>query len=250
MIVKYNGFKLERLKFEIFSILEGYIKSANDFLMKLKALKNQPGKVGTIADHIMSTIENERWFSDKEIKQNYFDLVDSEDMVSFIDNKKVVDKADEIGDDHDYPYAMSGRGEIKIGRVVNYICSLTNLIITDKDREDFVNAWKASTNITTIQFKLVSGDDIAKYYSVDKYYNNNGSLGGSCMRDENFFKIYTKNPDKVKMLIYVDSDDKIHGRALVWKVKKSPCDSKYFMDRVYTNRDSDINRFKQFADNE
>ena len=56
--------------------------------------------------------------------------------------------------------------------------------------------------------------------------------------------------DKVKLLIDVDVDDKIHGRALVWKVKKSPCESKYFMDRVYTNRDSDINRFKQFADTE
>jgi ferredoxin len=50
--------------------------------------------------------------------------------------------------------------------------------------------------------------------------------------------------------IYVDSDDRIHGRALVWKVKKSPCESKYFMDRVYTNRDSDVNRFRDFANSE
>ena len=72
------------------------------------------------------------------------------------------------------------------------------------------------------------------------------------MRDESarIFKIYTENPKKVKLLIYVDGDDKVHGRALVWKVKKSPCDSRYFMDRIYTNRDSDVNRFKKFADTE
>jgi hypothetical protein len=147
---------------------------------------------------------------------------------------------------------MSGRGEIKIGKIVNYICSLRGISITDSEREEFVNAWKSSTEVSTIQFKLVSGEDIAKYYDGDKYYSGIGTLGSSCMRDEGkkIFKIYTENADKVKLLIYVDVDDKIHGRALVWKVKKSPCESKYFMDRVYTNRDSDINRFKQFADTE
>mgnify|MGYP000212112688 CR=1 FL=1 len=38
MITKYNGFLLERLKFEIFSILEGHIYATTDFIMKLKSL--------------------------------------------------------------------------------------------------------------------------------------------------------------------------------------------------------------------
>ncbi|MFM7986456.1 MAG: hypothetical protein ACKPKO_44805, partial [Candidatus Fonsibacter sp.] len=109
-------------------------------------------------------------------------------------------------------------------KIVNYLCQLRGISVTDSDREAFVNAWKASTEVSTIQFKLVSGEDIAKYYDENKYYNRKGTLGSSCMRDESkrTFKIYTENPDKVKLLIYVDSDDKIHGRALVWKVKKSP----------------------------
>ena len=41
---------------------------------------------------------------------------------------------------------------------------------------------------------------------------------------------------------------KIHGRALVWKLKESPCEAKYFMDRVYTNADSDVIKFKQLAE--
>lgn len=252
MITRYDGFLLERLKFEIFSLLEGHIYATTDFIMKMKSLTKQSGKVSEIAEHILDVIENQHWFSDSKVKQNYFDLLDSEDMVSFINQSKVKTVIDQVYDNPDYPFTMPGRGEVKIGKIVNYICQLKNISISDSDRESFVNAWKASSEISTIQFKLVSGEDIAKYYDEGKYYSKTGTLGSSCMREESnkIFKIYTENPTKVKLLIYVDGDDKIHGRALVWKVKKSPCESKYFMDRVYTNRDSDVIRFKEFANNE
>ena len=252
MITKYNGFLLERLKFEIFSILEGHVYATTDFIMKLKSLVKKSGKVGQISEQILDVIESQQWFSDDKIKQNYFDLVDKEDMVGFVNQSKVKTIIDDVYDNPELPFTMPGRGEVKIGKIVNYICSLRNISVTDSEREEFVNAWKASTEVSTIQFKLVSGDDISKYYDENKYYNKKGTLGSSCMKDEGkkTFKIYTENPDKVKLLIYVDSDDRIHGRALVWKVKKSPCESKYFMDRVYTNRDSDVNRFRDFANSE
>ena len=252
MITKYNGFLLERLKFEIFSILEGHVYATTDFIMKLKSLIKQSGKVGEIAEQILDVIENQQWFSDSKIKQNYFDLVDKEDMVGFVNQSKVKTIIDDVYDNPELPFTMPGRAEVKIGKIVNYICSLRGISVTDSDRESFVNAWKASTEVSTIQFKLVSGDDIAKYYNENNYYSSQGTLGSSCMKEESSktFNIYTQNPNKVKLLIYVDADDKIHGRALVWKVKKSPCESKYLMDRIYTNRDSDANRFRQFADNE
>ena len=252
MITKYDGFILERLKFEIFSLLEGHIYATTDFVLKMKSLINQSGKVGMIATQILDVIESQQWFADSKIKQNYFDLVDSEDMVGFVNQSKVKTVMNDVYDNPELPFTMSGRGEVKVGKIVNYICSLRNISVTDSEREEFVNAWKASTDISTIQFKLVSGADIVKYYNEDNYYSKSGTLGSSCMRDESarIFKIYTENPKKVKLLIYVDGDDKVHGRALVWKVKKSPCDSRYFMDRIYTNRDSDVNRFKKFADTE
>jgi hypothetical protein len=252
MITKYDGFILERLKFEIFSLLEGHIYATTDFILKLKSLFNQSGKVGKIAENILDIIESQQWFSDSKIKQNYFDLVDSEDMVGFVNQSKVKTIMNDVYDNPELPFTMAGRGEVKIGKIVNYICSLRNISVTDSEREEFVNAWKASTDISTIQFKLVSGDDIVKYYNEGNYYSKSGTLGSSCMKDESgrIFKIYSENTDKVKLLIYVDGDDKVHGRALVWKVKKSPCESKYFMDRIYTNRDSDVNRFKDFANNE
>jgi len=252
MITKYDGFILERLKFEIFSLLEGNIYATTEFIMKMKSIAKQSGKVGIIATQILDIIESNQWFPDSKIKQNYFDLVDKDDMVGFINQSKVKDKMDDVYDNPELPYTIPGRGEVKIGKIINYICSLRNISVTDSDRENFVNAWKASSVDSSIQFKLVSGDDIVKYYHYENYYLRSGSLGGSCMSDESdsIFKIYSENPDKVKLLIYVDSDDKVHGRALVWKVKKSPCESKYFMDRVYTNRDSDVNRFKEFADSQ
>ena len=87
---------------------------------------------------------------------------------------------------------------------------------------------------------------------MKNYFSSHGALGGSCMADEgkSTFRVYTENQKKVQLLILIDGDGKIHGRALVWKLKESPCEAKYFMDRVYTNRDSDVNRFKDFANNE
>jgi hypothetical protein len=249
MLKKYDGFLLEKLKFEMFSLLEDHLYGTTDFIFKLKDIFKKGGRSGAIAEQILNIIESEQWFNSGDVKQNYFDITSEEDKVSFINNHKVL-AADYDEDEHpEFPYSMPGRGEIKIGRIVKYLYKLRNMSLPDSDLESFVNLWKSSNTENSIEFKLVSGSDISKYYKEDNYYTRNGSLGGSCMKEEgnSTFKLYSEN-DSVKLLIYVDSDDKIHGRALVWKLKTSPCESQYFMDRVYSNRDSDINRFREFAD--
>lgn len=252
MLSRYNGFLIEKLKWEIFSVCEGQVFATSEFLQKLRMMLEKRDRVSYIAQQIIDVIDDEQWFEDNQIKQNYFDLVDSEEMVSFINNKKVEDSDFDRELMPEIPYTMPGRGEIKIGKIVNYISQLKGFPITDSEREEFVNRWKALNNQKDFEFRLVSGDDITKYYDEKHYFLGSGQLGNSCMRDvkNSYFKIYAENPKKVKLLIYVNSEDKILGRALVWKVKKSPCESKYFMDRVYTNRDSDIIKFKQFADTE
>jgi hypothetical protein len=252
MLSKYNGFLLEKLKWEIFSICEGQVYATSDFLQKLRSMLEKRDRVSQIAQQIIDVIDDEQWFEDDQIKQNYFDIVDSEEMVSFINNKKVEDSDFDKDEYPTFPYTMPGRGEIKIGKIVNYITQLKGFTITDQEREEFVNRWKASSSTGDFEFRLVSGDDIVKYYDEKNYYLSSGQLGMSCMRDvkKSFFRIYSENPKKVKLLIYVNSEDKILGRAIVWKVKNSPCDSKYFMDRVYTSRDSDVIKFKEFADSE
>lgn len=249
MIRKYNSFLLKKLYFEMFHIGEGYIYGSTDFLYKLKSIQKMGGGVAETATTIINLIDDESWISDSDIKQNYFDVTKDEDKVSFVLQDRV-DKSDIDEEENPaYPYEMSGRGDIKIGRIVKYIYKIIDEKITDKQIEEFVNAYKASSSDSDLQFKLVKGSDISKYYNSSKYFKETGSLGGSCMSSESrrTFRIYTENDKKVQLLILVDSDDKIHGRALVWKMKKSPCDAKYFMDRVYTNRDSDVIKFTNFA---
>ena len=61
-----------------------------------------------------------------------------------------------------------------------------------------------------------------------------------------WLQIYTDNPDVCQLLILKDDDqqDKIKGRALVWKLS-FPADTTY-VDRIYTHDDSDLELFKQY----
>jgi len=67
-----------------------------------------------------------------------------------------------------------------------------------------------------------------------------------CSASERWLQIYTQNPDVCQLLILKDDDqqDKIKGRALVWKLSL-PKDITY-VDRIYTHDDSDLELFKQY----
>lgn len=255
MMKGYNGFLLQQLKAELFSLNEDNLYASSELLVKLKKMSKMDGKVGEIANAIVDTIEDEDWLDDNDTKQNFFDVTDKDDTISFLPSNKVPKDWD-MDDDPALPYSVSGRNEIKIGRIVRALLKISDISdkidssIKDKDYEDFVNAFKALKVDTTREFKLVNGEDIHKYYQMKNYFSSHGALGGSCMADEgkSTFKVYTENTKKVQLLILIDSDGKIHGRALVWKLKESPCEAKYFMDRVYTNADSDVIKFKQLAE--
>lgn len=255
MIKGYNGFLLQQLKEELFSLNEDNLYAYSELMVKLKRMSKMDGKVGEIANAIVDTIEEEDWLDDSDTKQNFFDVTDKEDTISFLPFNKLPKDWDE-DDDPALPYTTSGRSEIKIGRIIRALLKIADISdkidssIKDKDYEDFVNAFKSLKVDTSREFKLVNGSDIHKYYQMKNYYSSHGALGGSCMADEGkgTFKVYSENPKKVQLLVLMDSDGKIHGRALVWKLKESPCEAKYFMDRVYTNADSDVIKFKSFAE--
>ena len=242
MINGYNGFVVKKLIMELLSLQEDVLFGSTNFIFKLKSLSKVKGKTGEIAQSLIDVIENEDYIPDVLTKQNYFDTTDKDDMVSFLSYNKIPQDWDS-DDDASLPYGLKGRGEIKIGKVIKTLIPMLNINdVKDKDIEDFVNQFKASKTDTSMEFKLVNGDDIAKYYNEKKYYSKNGSLGGSCMADEgkSTFRVYTENPKKVQLIIYVDNNDIVHGRAILWKLNTSPCEAKYFMDRIYTIRVSDV----------
>jgi len=246
MLKKYSDFRFQNLLFHLLSVSEAYIECASDLIFKLREIKVLGGRSGEIAEILLSAIGEKEV---GELSQNFFDLSDKDDKVTFISSNRI--PWDDWNEDESpaLPYEMPGRSELKVGRAIRYMLTQLGVTISDKDLEDFVNAFKATTE-SGLQFKLVAGDEIAKYYKLENYFSSGGTLGGSCMKDEGkkTFKLYTENETKVKLLILIDVDGKIHGRALVWKLKESPAPTKFLMDRVYTNRDSDIIKFRKFAD--
>lgn len=257
MIRNYSGFLLENLKFNLQMLLESNISATSEFMNRLNIISKEGGSTGKIAKDIYNFISDGYYLNEDEIKQNFFDVTDKEGMVSFLMQNKLPKDWNEDADPS-LPYKTRGRSDIKVSKIIRYIVELSRLhrdtIIsnpTDKDIENFMNIWKSTKDSTDFKFKLVKGDDIARYYNQKRYLSSSGSLGGSCMADEkkSIFKIYSENESKVKLLVLIDEKtDKISGRALVWKLEDSPCDARFFMDRVYTNNDSDFFKFRQHAE--
>jgi len=147
---------------------------------------------------------------------------------------------------------IQNRQTIRTGRGVKALLSKSEYAFKDAEIEQFVNKYKSEwdkMNDIFRKFELVSGNSIATWYNYTKYQNHGqGTLGNSCMKSSpsSFFDIYCNNPDKCKLLILKSDDEtKIKGRAIIWHLD-SPKNIIY-MDRIYTNTDSDVELFKQYA---
>lgn len=144
------------------------------------------------------------------------------------------------------------RQDLKIGRALRALLKSADISFLDKELEELVNQLKAEIGIMNDKFSffdVVKGDDITYWYNFNKYYKQSGTLGSSCMKhgDSYYFDIYASNPDVCQLVILKSEKDtdKIVGRALLWKLT----DGNYFMDRIYTIKDSDVNLFREFCKN-
>lgn len=141
------------------------------------------------------------------------------------------------------------RNNIKIGRLVRSILTAAEIKFTDKEIEDFVNSYKSTYDIMNdafLKFRLVESDDIAYWYSSSNYENDESTLGSSCMAGvpEDYFDIYSNNKNCKLLILHSDNGTKkIKGRALVWNTDQGDT----FMDRIYTNYDSDVALFQKYA---
>jgi hypothetical protein len=152
----------------------------------------------------------------------------------------------------EYDLGTKSRNDSKIGRLVN---SLLPGKYSDKEIEEFVNLFKASKEISGERFEIVSGKDIEFWYNNQNYAEMTGTLGNSCMAQKrNIFNIYVNNPDVCRLLVLLNEDNKLIGRALIWKLEKMNIvkdeDPGFFMDRQYTIKDSDVEKFRDYAKKE
>jgi hypothetical protein len=110
----------------------------------------------------------------------------------------------------------------------------------DKELEEFNKLFMKDDiclRIEGLHFELVSGSKIKDGYLEDNYYNENGSLGSSCMRyssTQSYIQTYADYPEKIQLLTLVTNDNKIRGRAVVWNCLHNEGEIT-FMDRIYTD---------------
>ena len=141
----------------------------------------------------------------------------------------------------------------RVGASIQTLLRAVDAKFTNAEIEQFVNKYKSEFdkfNDAFRNFELVSGREIHHWYQSTNYLHgtSKGQLSNSCMgrARESWLEIYTQNPDVCQLLILKDDDqqDKIKGRALVWKLAL-PAGITY-VDRIYTHDDSDLELFKQY----
>lgn len=191
-----------------------------------------------------------------KLAMSYFDVGSDNQSITYLNPVKVNKIRKEKGwTISDAIKNLMSKNSIRIGKLANKVIELhnkkfaQNLVFTPPEIEDFVNAYKAHwdfENNKMSNLKLVSGSIISYWYWENNYHSENGTLGNSCMRHDfcaEYLDIYTHSKN-VSMLILLTPENKISGRAIIWELT----DGSLFMDRVYTNDDSDVNLFIKWAE--
>ena len=235
-ISKYIDFKLSNL-----SLFESILISNNDFREIIYSLRDD--FIGCKLWDIMD--------KGKDIKTNYnkIDLSDKNDEISFIPDtqyQNFLKKGEDV--------STKTLSKSKIGRMVRQIMKDNDFKFDEKNIEVFVNKFKASWNImngiSSRETKIVKGDDILYWYNDKNYVDRLvGTLGNSCMKSDaknHYMKIYAENTN-VSLVILTDND-KLLARALLWKLEEGST-VPYFLDRIYTRYDSDVDYIYNWVTN-
>lgn len=237
-----------------------FSRELSDFLIEVRSNSKDSEVVNFIDDILKSE-------SDPKIKSGFtfIDLTDKNDMVSMIQTSRVHNLYKKSGETIEFRDWLSyekldkrskvwttNRTESSIGRTFRKMVIDIGKKYSDKTIENFVNVFKSFFDFkwnSEGRFELVEGEIIRKWYNLENYETRRGQLGNSCMRYENcssFFDIYVHNPEVCKLLVLYSNMErsKISGRALIWTLDNG----KIYMDRAYTNEDSDIKLFEKYAE--
>lgn len=238
-----------------------FSKKLNDFLFNI--IKHISDK--EVIEFIYHILDQE---SSPSIGSNFtfVDMSDRNDTVTFIQTnrayqifKNISNKKDDFEDwiNHEkikndsIIWTSPLRSESRIGKTFKKIMFDGGKTFSDSIIERFVNVYKSNYDFKFNlggRFDLISGESIKHFYLEKNYGGRGGQLSNSCMRYsscQEFFEIYSKNTEVCSLLVLYDSLSKetISGRSLIWECM----DGSTYMDRVYTNADSDINLFYEYA---
>ena len=259
-IESYNGWKNLNL------IIEAVVNIDSDIISIIKSYQNNSNTgFAAIANQIMSVIG-------KDLPKNRYDLVSlSKDtpsefsvtmgrQVNAITIAKVINNllvvsgvnpnapipkediqklVDEKGiTEEDAKKEIKSKRLIKQDTIQKFADELIGVIKLKKEKSS------VTSETQTDGYKIVSGEDIIKYYSEDMlnktykdgdkelpYYST--ELLNSCMvNKKEHLKLYALNPDKIRLVVKL-VNGKVDARALLWNLSNTDYD--YFLDRVYFN---------------
>lgn len=111
-----------------------------------------------------------------------------------------------------------------------------------KDFENFANSYKKKFSDNGFRFELWDANKIGRVYDMT-IAEDSGSLGNSCMNRDSYCMDIYENCNFLKILVYLNEDNLLLGRALVWTIDENMT----LMDRVYTTQDWMVDSFTDYA---
>lgn len=193
-------------------------------------------------------------FSRKEKEKGKLRYMRPKKLAEFI--SKSEEEGETVNDDLIYKKAIPTRSKPTtfLKRVLKK--EVYENLVSKSDIENF--SYQITSKFSELQFRVVEGEDVRKYYDVRNYHSENtgGTLHGSCMANRtNHLNLLVENPKNVKMLVAFKDDpndggkEKVIARALLWEdvqfVDKGVKGK--FMDRIYYIKDFMQENFKNWA---
>jgi hypothetical protein len=209
---------------------------SNDFRTLLESIQSE----STVAKLLLKKRHQKSDLVENPV--NYISISsDDKNKISYL-SKDRVDNLTAEGMSLEDLWITSKRYHVKPGSFISKIFK----DIPNKEVEKFSSLFKSESNKINFRFDIVSGLDIKSYYHHESYKSLSGTLGSSCMKHEfcqEFLNIYTENKENISMLVMLDDENLLIGRALLWNF-----DSYKIMDRIYTINDEFLQwHFKKWA---
>ena len=210
--------------------------------------KNGYSNYSYISDKISRALESKFEFEQKDfyIDNVLYDFIYENNLITFFKYKLEpfgdFDTFEMLKENSLLRMTNSSNGnklDLKIGRYLTKINTYLNLL-TPQKIEELATRYKSRCE-ENIEFTYLVGEDIKEGYKTENYDPaNNSSLWGSCMNNKTtYLKIYTKNPNVVKLAV-LKKNGKVQARCFVWKIN-----DKFYFDKIYYYKEHQFNIMKQ-----
>jgi len=173
--------------------------------------------------------------------KNYFDLsITNKGKISYLKGDRIPENKNLLFDDE---YREDKAYHTKIGK-----------LLSDKvTQKDIQKISALLSNRALEETKLFLSDEICKYYHENNYAEGRGQLNNSCMKYDNcqeYIKLYENfGNDIVQILVLLNENNEVMGRALFWHDVNYKDTTIKYMDRVYSINDNISHIFYEYAKN-